>query len=700
MKCCVQRIHKSEAKSGFLPRSQRQQTQISLKTFLEMLAPLLYRNQSVFMEVFRENIQIVRPADSSTMMVALKDISSSAQNGDDDGETSARVQSALPSARTHTSSDRPVGATVVTVGSHGIVQAVVDNLLVLIFQQWTRFRLAQLTSSDTQVVGCNQKACPSAAILDVSAYLTNLSIADLLVIVADLISSVPGLATCIHKFNLTSSMERLPPSCHGVLRYCLEDMTHAVTGESLQSSDFVTFVVHYLLMSASLFAADTDMGSIRTPSVEGVRGDCTGNGEEDIYITGKNFGDAPAYLLATLLARPGDGRRRCLKEIVNAFKLQHHLLDTTSKLRAISVLASTVHDYNTPKASWRRSEMLVFPAKDIHSLMGAMKLNNVLSEALCAVSLEHPLALDVSLALAVPLDAMIRRKAHDNSNRVANQVGGDTDVGLRATDSPSSSRAVLADVVSLENIEVVPELENCVEAPVVLPEIHDQSVSSHHADNETDTFRHLNDSLPIEDHSIEYTTSANQSFQDDFSSVHVMSDGEDDDVEHDDVNDEDDEDDEDDGDEMEEEEEEEEEEEGASPRGVLRELPEELRNIVTAVSDGWRDDDEEGDDDDRGREEGEGEGRVGERISRNDNNNDGDEDDDRGNDDGGESAMLDIENFVSANDEQISAISSGVEEDDDDAEDDYVMADPDAVEINWGLEDDGLEEAMPMDTRK
>ena len=722
MKCCVQRIHRNEVKSGYLPRSQRQQTQIALKTFLEMLSPLLYRNQSIFMEVFRENIRVTRPSDSSNLIVSLKESTSICEKGADHAADSVEGASEAVPAQPHTtpsSSDRPV-VTTLTPSSQRIVQSVVDNLLVLICQQWTRFRLAQRESPDAQVVGCNQKSRPPAVLLDESAYMIKLSLADLLVIVADLVSSVPGLATCIHKFNLTSSMERLPTTCHGVLRYCLEDMTHAVTGEALHSSYFVTFLVHYLIMAASL-CASSDKSAKHTPPREDTLPVGTRDEEKESTIAGKSFGEAPAYLLATLLARPGDGRRRCLKEIVSAFKLQHHTLDSTSKLQAVSVLASITNDYHTPKASWRRSEMLVLPTKEIHSMMASMKFHTVLSEALCAVSLEHPLALDVSLALAVPLDAMIRRKAHENSERGTDQASPEPSSSSSlsvsaAAATPSTSRPAMPTAPTSHEMDVQDTAERSgEEGRVTASGLRVRSMSDQHSENETDTQRLLNDSLPIEDHSSEYATAGNQSFQDDFHHVHNLSDGEDEDAEHDDddededmdIDDDDDDDDDDEGEEEEDDDdddddEDEDDEDGEDEpafQGVLHELPEELRNIVTAASDrilgremGVAEDGEDDDDEEFGAGPGEyGQHLGGGELS-------GDEEDD--DEEGGDSTGLDIENFVSANDEQISAVSSGVD-DDDDAEDDYVMADPDAVEINWDHEDDDdFYDAVRSDMRK
>jgi hypothetical protein len=374
MRFCIQRISKTEISSGLKRQDNVLPSAITLESFLGILTPLLYRNEEIFLSVFKAHLRVFEHG--RVLMVGLKDPSQEISN---DHKT------------------------------EGHVQIIVDEVLMLIMFQW--IRISSLQQEEVSI-GCNRRSGPPPSI-DSFVSALNLPLSDLLILLADLITSVPGLATCIHKFQLPHALERFSPEMHDVLKFCLSDMKHVVTGEPLHSTSFLTFLIHYLLVSQ--YTVPITSPSTTNHGTDQIVSDLGGEESDQkrkemlTSVIGKSMTDSPAYLVAALLARPGDGRRRTMKELLNALKIHEHAVDTTEKLKAISVLASTFQKYQTVNPAWRRSEMLVVPTKELLDMMSSQKAYQTFSEVLCAIRLDHPLAQQISLDLAIPLEILVRK---------------------------------------------------------------------------------------------------------------------------------------------------------------------------------------------------------------------------------------------------------------------------------------------------
>lgn len=376
MRFCIQRISKTESSNSLKRQDHLLPSAITLESFLGILTPLLYRNEEVFLSVFKAHLRVFEHG--RVLMVGLKDSSQEISN---DHKT------------------------------EGHVQMIVDEVLMLIMFQWIRITSLQ---QDEIIVGCNRRSSPPS--VDSFASGLNLPLSDLLILLADLITSVPGLATCIHKFQLSHALERFPPEMHVFLKFCLSDMKHVITGDPLHSSSFLTFLVHYLLISQHTVGTSPLSANQAPDQISqdgGVEETDQKRREMLASLLGKSMTDSPAYLVAALLARPGDGRRRTMKELLNALKIHDHHVDTTEKLKAVSILAATFQKYQTINPAWKRSEMLVVPTKELLEMMSLQKAYQTFSDILCAIRLDHPLAQQISLDLAVPLEILIRKGISD-----------------------------------------------------------------------------------------------------------------------------------------------------------------------------------------------------------------------------------------------------------------------------------------------
>jgi len=493
MKLCIQRVHKSETKGPFSYRQDENsdKQRVSLKRFLEMLCPLLYRNQYVFMKVFRSTMRVY--TSRGTEFVTFKSAPAEATHSSS-SDTKCTVTD---------NTEQPPSTTPLLAPSHmAVVQSIVDELLVLLFRQWVR--LGRIEQEGAELKESNIK----------------LPIAEILIILGDLVTSVPGLATCLHKFDLVSVRQRLPEEVHDVLSMCLQNMRHAVTGEALNSTHFMAFLVHYLVVSkyTTVIGKSPVSESADTSSEDSVE---KKESKTAALIVGSKISDAPSYLLAALVARPGDGRRRSLKELLGALKLHGCSLDSTDKLKAVAILATTIQGYHYLKPSWRQSEMLVLPTKDIFALMTSLKYYRVLSDAMCAIKLDHPLAHQAALFIAGPLETFIKKGLQDSEGTIGHAP---------VTESKRTSRCRSSSVGSGDD----PSNTATTDQTRV-----ENSTQSGHS-------QELSDNLPIEDSNPEFASVPEPSYhEDDVNSSFMHSeDEEEEDEDDDDDDDDDDEDDE------------------------------------------------------------------------------------------------------------------------------------------------------------
>ena len=461
MKLCIQRVYRSA--SGAFDQDKRLASRpagdsanviprVSVRLFLEILAPLVYRNQKLFLDIFREEFRLFKCPRQSEMLcvgvqrgslsVPLKSVMSTFTPTVPEKKSHVNNQGEKDGAKSEMSSKT---AATTNDACNSVIQLIVDQLLFALFERWVAVKRVDAGSNvATDHVGgsgidggtCDSKAAASDIHKRVKHRIPkhegdrpepNITISELLILLADLVTVVPGFATCVHKFSLQSALSRHCDEddayTREVLTYCLGNIPHVITGRALSShgSHFLAFLVHCLMVS------DYTMDFKTVPSSQQLDDSKGTKRERQMQIAGTAIHEAPSYLFAALVSRAGDGRRRALKELLNALRLTlapHQTsrtndsqkaqravvtLDTTSKLRAALCVACNIKHLLVPKAAWRQSEMLVVPTKDIVDVLMSLKCYAILSEAMCAVPLNHPLALQVALELAIPLEFFVKK---------------------------------------------------------------------------------------------------------------------------------------------------------------------------------------------------------------------------------------------------------------------------------------------------
>ena len=236
---------------------------------------------------------------------------------------------------------------------------------------------------------------------------TSLTIAQMLIIAADLIASLPSFAISVHRyvFNLSKV-----PSWAAQVASAELPVKHALTGQTLGGL-FVTFVVHALLLparvsypaAADVTADGTAAADVKTKKAARIAA------VEKLAGAPAALRDACSYFLASLASRPGEGRRRVLNEVLNTANIGSLVINTTEQFRALVAFSETILYLLNPPRKWASRDAFILPAKDILSSLAKQNAHTRFSAAICALDLSHPLALETSIVLAVPLDIIIRK---------------------------------------------------------------------------------------------------------------------------------------------------------------------------------------------------------------------------------------------------------------------------------------------------
>ena len=125
-------------------------------------------------------------------------------------------------------------------------------------------------------------------------------------------------------------------------------------------------------------------------------------------ISGLCVDDAATYLLAALASRPGDGRRRTLEELISALRATCKLVNT-QQLNAVTKAARTVQLLIVPPLDWASRDTFFVPSRDLLQAFAQLNAHKVLDAAICAVSVEHPLALEAVVKMSEPLETIMRK---------------------------------------------------------------------------------------------------------------------------------------------------------------------------------------------------------------------------------------------------------------------------------------------------
>lgn len=301
------------------------------------------------------------------------------------------ASAATPSV-TMTTSAAKQSASVAALAALGneTVNEVVDELFSRIVCKWLSIK-----SMDAEG---NTKLAAYPGAVD-----TSLTISEMLIIAADLIASLPSFAICVHRYCF--NVAKVPDWAAETAKAHLP-LKHALTGQSVGGL-FTTFVIHALLLPAKILqpACQTDP----PVSAELAAKNRTAQTAAVEKLTGSTLRDACAYFLASLASRPGDGRKRVLNEILNSANVGTVVINRTEQLRCLVAFAEVLQYLICPPARWASRDAFILPSKDILVHLAKLNAHTRIAAAICAIDLTHPLALEASIVLSVPLETIIKK---------------------------------------------------------------------------------------------------------------------------------------------------------------------------------------------------------------------------------------------------------------------------------------------------
>lgn len=387
----------SAVKAALSPRFTSNGGPIPLKIFIDALSPLIIRNQRVFLEVIRNSVSLVRQdkgvyvtlkaseksdhATASTVPVPERTDSKIEKKNDEATPLGNRLRSISgdSTARNRPNSNKKTDAPVHYLPQH--MYAAFENLVLAILQQ-----LANVLHKLVQ---------PSLDVPPTSC----LPLSELLYTLADLVYTVPGLATCVHRYNVS----KVSCTNYPMVASCLRVTKHAISGSFISSPRLLTFLLH------NLIAYDTELDECRRRLTGPDAADTWNKVVEDLKsLAGSNVEDAAAYFLAALIARPGDGRRRALEELLHVLRGGERL-DTSRRIKATLAIAKTLTSLVVPPISWISREIFTVPVKENIILLANLGTHKVLAEALCRLDNEQNMAKEATQHISICVEMIIRK---------------------------------------------------------------------------------------------------------------------------------------------------------------------------------------------------------------------------------------------------------------------------------------------------
>ena len=352
IRLCMTRLAKQKPTATISSSSKGPRVQLRL--FLQELSPLMLRDEAVFLSLMRSMLQVQRvdkvtyvslisappstptvgsAADHSANVGILdrrtttpshdRAVSSSASMNtpsETRGKLVSGVESSFKSKSiSHKKLDSAGGVACASL-SHPLspcVYASFETILVALCSQLAKvLEYFRGNLEDEKEAFSSSECC--------------LTITDLFLILADLVYTIPGLATCIHRFN----MNKLATSQNSALVSCIANTRHAITSQPISPTRILTFLVH------NLVEYDTQLDDFCQRSLSSASPAGVARFDAVKALVGPSLEDSVSYFLASLIARPGDGRRRALEEILDVLRVLNFLFLTV--LVSNFLLAHTV----------------------------------------------------------------------------------------------------------------------------------------------------------------------------------------------------------------------------------------------------------------------------------------------------------------------------------------------------------------------
>lgn len=356
---------------------------VELNIFVDKFASLLYHNQTVFCEVL-ENIAELKSKSGNTYVTlkeAVEDKTSTATattptsshahpptNLSTPANTSTTVPKDPAAASKTPSTPKNAGKRSRSISDHDAqkkarierrhdeLQLTIDLLLNRLFHLW------------------NQKVYIAEA----------MNISDILLLLSDLTCVIPGVTSYLHRF----SIEHTKSFSYAVdAEACLGNVCHVLTGDR-QLPTFINFLMHNLLTSEVTFRYSNIMYTNVTKEF------------------GYDLFHSSGCLVAALVGRAGDGRKKILSEIL--YLLPDVPIENSVQMMAVWCVMAFLNRLFSSSV-WRQRQVINIAYHDVVLELTNMKIIDVLSAVLYNVDTSHPIAHQLLADVALRLESFIRK---------------------------------------------------------------------------------------------------------------------------------------------------------------------------------------------------------------------------------------------------------------------------------------------------
>jgi hypothetical protein len=466
-------------------RMLRQYKAVHLKNFLEISSSLVYRNQRVFVTILCNTYDLNNPDGSSATLVLKQSLPKDSaadtsanepakgRSRSDDSTTevagvtgtgineldnsfcrpskkskiseldslTAKKSSDEPSLlrkKAHNNGNHPDHAQhVIRTQRNGMVHEMINELCSQIINRTIKLISDQghdvLSLSFSSDTGAN----PSSRDYKSSVYRQT---SDLIILLADLIAAIPSCSVFIGKFK-TGTLSSLLFDKETDGTQMMEEKQ-----EKPQSS-----VLEFLLQAFILQFQETKKKKEET----------TGNlppsssSAPSFKIMRSELLDSSAYFFASMLSRPGEGRKFVISEILrfldfflSRMRSSASILSSSylKMIESMSVLLKFLNNLLTPPLKWHQRDSFIVPVKDIIQCfyennlhLSLMSVFNELSSsfASCPPASKDKSASELIESLVAILDSFIRKVIQfgDNGHRVPVQPNPTSNPNNQATEA-------------------------------------------------------------------------------------------------------------------------------------------------------------------------------------------------------------------------------------------------------------------------
>lgn len=451
--------------------STKTETRLPLRQFMEVASPLLYRNQSFFMEELQDvftleasagNGLVIYPQEripngESAPNSALKStaVATDTQNSNEDAadmHVAKRMRTDRSSIVTKVVESTPLkkrSDSTSKVSRVAVVQELIDYIISDIAGKWA----SAMTSSSNDLKSKSS---------------SSFSIAECFLILADLVATFPTVLTCLQRSKFRDES--------------LRQIFSSVWDCQLSSTNefhFLKFVLEQFLPSPffELIKSKPDSKSVDE---------------------GASILDACFYFLAAVVSRPGEGRATV---IVNIGELVQKLEMVPVPVNIIR-LSELLMAFLVPSSKWTSRELFVLPVKDITSALLDCNIQTKLISLFNSIKNTNSLDEKVLQSIVLPLDILLKRQYPASTSSPVKSITASTNdelqsdrqSGLRVNESADTNNNAPTEITIPAEVS---RLNNTLHEfhGVMLPtEAHNVSIGAP-SDDENDDSHHNEDGL-------------------------------------------------------------------------------------------------------------------------------------------------------------------------------------------------------------